>query len=98
MNPDTNPNGSSYWEALYEQAIAETDQTLRTQRLLEAEAANLQRARALDRELGDHEGEALALEEAAGLIREMKLKAQTNGEDGAIKLGDQDEFPKRRLA
>ncbi len=98
MSPDTNRNDASFWESLYEKAVAESDRALRTQRLLEAEEAILQRARALDEEQGDHEGEALALEEAARFIREMKQKVKTNGEADAIKPGDQEELPKRRLA
>ena len=84
---DQNPN---LWESLYEQAITEADPDLRRRRLLEAQAAIVQRALALDREPGDHESEARALEEASDYIREKKAETLTDGVGKEVEVEDQE--------
>ena len=84
---DQNP---SVWESLYEKAITESDPDLRRRRLLEAQAAIVQRARALDREPGDHESEVRALEEASDYIREKKAETLTDGLGKEIEVEDQE--------
>jgi hypothetical protein len=93
MNDDTPRIIAYVWEVLFERAITEPDPDVRRLRLLETQQAILARARALDDQPGDHEPEAEALEEAAELIREMKLQTQADGIGKEVKPGDKRNLP-----
>src|SRR3954452_17040194 len=78
MESDTRV-GAYVWEVLYEKAISERDPLLRPQRLGKAEQAILKRVSELDGDSAEHEEEAQALEEAADVVQEMRLRRIPTG-------------------
>jgi hypothetical protein len=85
-------NTPHLWTKLYEIAVSEPNRAMRMERLLEAERAILERALMLEDEKEDHEAEKIALEEAAGFVREMKLSVMTDGVGKELAPGQHDKI------